>query len=198
MSRLWPTILLMLVMSVGATSWAQAQNSLRVPPQQRRLTDILSKYNKLYDSAPNDIQSRNIESQFRRAFCSAIPKGKVADWIGQVNSIDDDNRQHGIQLIVEVASQDLFPGSLGVELSLGNDYAYGVEATNTQHHAPTLIAVGSPLYKTASMFRSGDTIEFSGTFIPYISSLACYANDTTYFSLFQFSMIRKIGWGISF
>ena len=41
---------------------------------------------------------------------------------------------------------------------------------------------------------------FSGTFIPYSSQQACYdlISYATYFSLFRFSTIRKIGWGITF
>jgi hypothetical protein len=79
------------------------------------------------------------------------------------------------------------------ELTLGNDYAYSVDADNTQPHSPTVIPVGSPLYEAVSNLAEGDTVVFSGTFIPYTSAQDCYDNDTTYFALFRFSLVQKIG-----
>ena len=90
---------------------------------------------------------------------------------------------------------DLHSGVLGVELSLGNYYAYGVTGDNTRRHLPTVIPVGSPLYDFAENLRSGDVIRFIGTFIPYISAQACYDNDTTYFAPVHFDSLQRIGYG---
>jgi hypothetical protein len=198
MSQLPTAIALALVIGVCSASISWAQNGVQVPAQQRKLTRILSKYNDLHEGAPNNIQRDKIDLEFRKEFCAAIPRGEVSGWIGEVNSIDNNSPDKGIRLSLEVHTQDLSSGGLGVELSLGNYYAYGVDEQNTQPHGPTVIPVGLPLYNTVSMFRSGDTVIFSGNFIPYSSSQACYDNDTTYFSLFRFSTIRKIGWGITF
>jgi hypothetical protein len=191
---------LALVMGVWSSpiSWAQAQNSVQVPAQQRELTSILSKYNDLHESAPNNIQRDKIDLEFRKEFCAAMPRGEVSGWIGEVNSIDNYSPDKGIRLSLEVHTQDLSSGGLGVELSLGNYYAYGVDERNILPHSSTIISVGSPIYNTISALRSGDTVIFSGTFIPYSSPQACYDNDTTYFALIRFSTIRKIGWGITF
>ena len=135
------------------------------------------KFNDIHESAPNDIQRDKIDLEFRKEFCAAIPRGDVSGWIGEVNSIDNNSPDKGIQLSLGVNTQDLSSGGLGVELSLGNYYAYGVDRKNTQPHGPTVIPVSSPLYNTVSTFRSGDTVIFSGTFIPYSSQQACYRVD---------------------
>src|SRR5665213_1885037 len=91
MNHLIRTVTAALVIGVCGASLAsaQAQNSIRVPAAQRALTDILSKYNVLYNAAPNDIQGRKIASAFYKEFCAAIPRGSVSGWIGEVKSIDD-------------------------------------------------------------------------------------------------------------
>ena len=200
MSQLPTAITLALIMGVCSTSISWAQNGVQVPAQQRELTHILSKYNDLHESAPNNIQRDKTDLKFRKEFCAAIPKGEVSGWVGEVNSIDNNSPDKGIRLSLGVHTQDLSSGGLGVELSLGNYYAYGVDEKNTQPHGPTVISISSPLYNTVSMFRSGDTVIFGGTFIPYSSQQACYDSISyaTYFSLFRFSTIRKIGWGITF
>ncbi len=160
---------------------------------QRALTAILSKYNQLSDAAPNDIQKRKIASAFYKEFCAAIPRGRAFGWMGEVSEIDDDAPDKGIQLELDIQTNNLVAGDLGIELSLGNAYRYWVSDDNTRPHSATIFPVGSPLYNTASTLRNGDTVVFSGTFVPFTSAQACY--DTigyaTYFSLFKFSSIRK-------
>jgi hypothetical protein len=175
---------------------AQAPGNVAVPREQRELTNILSKYNDLYESAPNDIQRRKIEPMLKREFCGAIPKGDVSGWIGEVNSIDDRSPAKSIGIILAIHTDGLQNGGLGVELSLGNEYAYGISEDNTAPHTDTRISQKSPLYDVAANLQNGDTIVFSGTFIPYRTYEDCYNNDTTYFALVRFSSIRKTGWGL--
>jgi hypothetical protein len=175
--------------------WAQTQ-SVQVPVEQRELSSVLSRYNDLHDSAPNSIQRDRIDVQFRSEFCTKIPRGEVSGWIGSVNSIDDHTPDKGIRLILGVNIFDLRSGPLGIELSLGNYYAYGVNSNNTQTHPPTIIPVGSPLYDIASNLRDGDVVRFNGTFIPYVSPQECFKNNTTYFALVGFTSIRRLGWNI--
>jgi hypothetical protein len=182
---------------------AQAQKNVSVPAAQRALSNIVSKYSELYDAAPNDIQQKKVASKFRQEFCANIPRGSVSGWIGGVTRIDDNTPDKGINLDLEVSTGNLRPsasGALGIELSLGNSDGWVV--SNPNAHPPTFastsevrIRVGSPLYNTASMLRSGDTVAFGGAFVPFSSPQACYATlgGATYFSLFRFSSIRKIG-----
>jgi hypothetical protein len=167
-----------------------------VPLEQRELTDILSKYNELYATAANSIQREKVYPAFRKEFCAKIPQGNVSGWIGELITLDDNSPTKGINLRLGVHTVNIFSGGLGVELSLGNKYGYGVSEHNTQPHSPIIIPVGSPLYEVVSNLREGDAVIFSGTFIPYISTQACYDNDTTYFALFSFSSIQKIGYDI--
>lgn len=176
----------------GSVSWAQTQN-VQVPTDQRILTTVLSKYNELHDDAPNSIQQDKIDAQFRQEFCARIPRGDVTGWIGEVGSVDDRTPDKSIRLDLGVETIDIRSGALGVELSLGNYYAYGVDGDNTEPHQPTTIPVGSPLYDTAADLRSGDVVKFDGTFIPYTSPQACYDNDTTYFALVRFNSIQRLG-----
>jgi hypothetical protein len=175
--------------------WAQAQ-SVQVPTEQRELSNILSRYNELHDGAPNSIQRDRIDAQFRSDFCGKIPNGNVSGWIGTVDSIDDHTPDKGIRLRLGVNIFNLGSGPLGIELSLGNYYAYGVNSSNTQPHPPTIIPVGSPLYNAVANLRDGDVVRFSGTFVPYVSPQACYDNNTTYFALVGFTSIQRLGWDI--
>ena len=176
-------------------SWAQAK-TVQVPAEQRELSNILSKYNELHENAPNNIQRDRIDVQFRKEFCAKVPKGDVSGWIGNVDSISDHTPDKGIRLKLSVDTFDKRSGPLGIELSLGNDYAYGVSNGNTQPHPPTIIPVGSALYDIASTLREGDVVRFSGTFIPYVSPQECLDNNTTYFALVGFTSIRRLGWNI--
>jgi hypothetical protein len=192
-------ISLVLALSVGSASlsWAQSQKGVGAPAEQRELTNILSKYNNLYESAPNGIQKEKILPAFKKDFCSKIPKGQVSAWVGEVSSIDVDPAGEGIRLILSVNTDNIFSGGLGVELSLGNRYAYGVTDDNTQPHPSTIIPPNSPLFEATSNLRSGDAVIFSGSFVPYTSEQACYDNDTTYFSLFNFTSIKTIGYDVT-
>jgi hypothetical protein len=193
------SLVLLAAMSIcdAIPSWAQSQKSVIAPAEQRELTNILSKYNDLYESAPNSIQKKKIEPAFRTEFCAKIPEGHVSGWVGEVNSIDNDSPTNGMRLVLSVHTDNIISGRFGVELSLGNRYAYGVTEENTQPHYSTIIPADSPLFEAASTLRSGDAVIFSGNFIPYTSAQACYDNDTTYFSLFLFSTIKKIGYDVT-
>ena len=66
MSKLPTAITLALIMGVCSTSISWAQNGVQVPAKQRELTHILSKYNDLHESAPNNIQRDKIDLEFRK------------------------------------------------------------------------------------------------------------------------------------
>ena len=117
MSQRPASVVLALVVGLCSASISWAQNGVQVPAQQRELTRILSKYNDLHESAPNNIQRDKTDLEFRKEFCAAIPKGEVSGWVGEVNSIDNNSPDMGIRLSLEVHTQDLSSGGLGVELS---------------------------------------------------------------------------------
>jgi hypothetical protein len=193
----------LLVVSIALALWAcgtrascaQTQ-SVQVPADQRVLSDILSRYNDLDAAAPNEIQRNRIDSEFHKEFCARIPSGDVSGWIGDIGSVDDLGPDKSIRLDMGVNIFDVHSGSLGIELSVGNHYAYGVAGKNTQPHPPTEIPVGSPLYEVVANFRHGDVVRFNGTFIPYVSAEACQDNDTTRFALVRFNSLQKLGWNI--
>lgn len=194
----YPQILLTLALTMcgAAPSWSQARKSIVVPTEQRKLTELLSKYNELYAHATNGIQREKVYPAFKKEFCAKLPKGNVSGWIGEVDFVDDNSPTKGINLRVSVHTTNLFSGGLGVELSIGNSYGYGINEHNTMPHPATIIPIGSRLYEVVSSLREGDAIMFSGAFVPYISTQACYDNNTTYFGLISFSSIQKIGYDV--
>lgn len=193
MKKLAAAFLLSLI-SVGALAQA-----VTVPVQQKKLTEVLSKYNALMGDAPNSIKRDQVRAQYAQAFCAAIPKGSVSNWVGTINTLNNRTPSKGINLMVDISTSSLYSGSLGVVLALGNQYAYGVSDKNTAPHAPTVIPVDSPLYNTVVNLREGDVIYFSGSFIPYASEAACRdTNNTSYVSLFNFTSVKKIGSGASY
>lgn len=190
-------VILSLTLSIWASPLrAQSYQSVRVPADQRTLSDILSKYNDLDAGAPNQIQRDRIGAEFRKEFCAHIPTGDVTGWIGDVGSVNDRGPDKGIQLDMGVNLFDLHSGSHGIELSVSNYYSYGVSSQSIQPHPPTVIPVGSPLYEMAANFQHGDVVRFNATFIPYVSAQACYDNDTTRFGLVRFNSLQKLGWNI--
>jgi hypothetical protein len=187
MNHLIRTIMATLVVGVCCASLAsaQTQNNIRVPSAQRALSNILSKYSRLYDAAPNDIQKSKILSSYRQKFCANLPRGGVSGWVGDVWKINDNTPNKGIYLDMEVSIENLqtsADGALGIGLWLGNS------------DASDSLRVGSPLYNTASTLRNGDAVIFSGAFVPFSSPQACFQSlsGSTDFS-FRFSSIRKVG-----
>jgi hypothetical protein len=198
MTRTTRAIVVCIVLTLSSLAHAQDAPGIGVPPDQRALSDILSKYNGLDAAAPNRIQQDRIAEAFKKEFCAHIPTGDVTGWIGEISSVDYHGPDKSIRIDMGVNIFDLDSGSYGVELSLGNYYAYGITAANTQPHSPTEIPVGSPLYEMAANLRSGDTIRFNAAFIPYISDAACYDQRgyTTRFAVVRFNSLQKIGWGL--
>jgi hypothetical protein len=178
-------IALCITSSVGA----QTEKSLSVPLAQRALSNLVSKYSQRYDAAPNEIQQNKVLSEYRQAFCAQLPRANVSGWIGDVYRINDYNPNKAIYLDLEVSIDNLdssSSGALGIGLWLGNS------------DTSALFSVGSPLYKTASTLSNGDTVIFSGAFVPFSAPQACYSSlsRSTEFS-FRFSSIRKIGSGLT-
>jgi hypothetical protein len=123
-------------------------------------------------------------------------EGQCFGWIGNVDSLDNHAPDKGIRLKLSVDTFDHLGGPLGIELSLGNYYAYGASNSNTQPHPPTIIPVGSSLYDAVSNLGEGDVVRFGGTIIPYVSVQECLNNNTTYFALVGLSSIQRLGWNI--
>lgn len=147
-----------------------------------------------------------------KAFCAAIPRGSVSGWVGKVVAVTDEIRvearegngltlipPNGMLLLLNIATEN------SPELALGNFYWAGVNDQMTQPHPPTLFPVGSPLYKITLGLKPGDTVVFSGSFVPFTPYRALAYNAmqsceyalsrSDYFSLFRFSSIRRVGSG---
>jgi len=176
-----------------STSRAQTA-SVKVPPDQWILTSILSKYNQLYDNAPNDIVKRKIDPQYREEFCAHVPASDVKGWIGTVWSINDRGPDKSLKLDLSVSTVNAVRGSYGGILIVENHDGYGVSKKNTAPHEITTIPVGSPLYDIAASLREGDVIRFNATFVPYWSPQDCYDNTSLVFAMVKYNSIQKLGY----
>ncbi len=179
-------------------AFALAQpNPPPMPPQEAALINTLSKYNEAYDSAPNEIQQDRISSGFARQFCADIPRGTVHGWIGALMTLLPTNHPTGIQITIELPNRNLYSGSLGIGLSVGNFYGYGVGHRGTTSIGSLLIRVGTPLYNAVSKIPDNcrDRVMFGGQFVPFISSAACEKaiNYATYFDAIRFREVRDLG-----
>lgn len=176
---------------IGNASFAQAQTATpQPPPEEQALMDVLSKYNRLYDAAPNDIQQAKLSPEFVAEFCSKIPTSPVSKWVGTIDTLNSSD-DGGINLKLQLTAENFYSSSLGLGLWMGNIDA---QYPNTQPHAATEIAPNTPLFNTVSNMRVGDTVIFSGSFIPFIDSAACQSwVDDSNFSLFRFSNVQDIG-----
>jgi hypothetical protein len=174
---------------------AQTQQSVRVPEAQRTLSMIV-----LSDIAPDGTPIKKPYPVFEKAICAAIPRIPVSGWVGKVMLLNDYDKGigeqdfiEGTRLKLDVATSDL--SALSRALVLVNFYAEQISPSTTQPHPETIIPVGSLLQKTVLGLNEGDTVVFSGSFVPFKSARACYdaVDASDYVSMFHFSSIRKRG-----
>lgn len=195
-----------MVLCWATSATAQTDDTINVPPAQRALSALMAKDVSLYADTQN---AKPAYPSIERAFCSAIPHGPVSGWIGKVVSITPDeygeyelNEANGFGegtvpqgsfLKLDVATDSL--SHLSRALMLGNFYETSITYQTTKPHAPTVFRAGSSLNKTALALNPGDTVMFSGSFVPFRSPRDCYnaVDAGNYFALFRFSSIRKIG-----
>ena len=103
----------------------------------------------------------------------------------------------GVQITIELPARDLYSGSLGIGLSVGNFYGYGVTRDGTTPAGSLLIRAGTPLYHVVSKIPDNDydRVSFSGRFVPFASSTACEKaiHYATYFDAIRFYEVRDLG-----
>jgi hypothetical protein len=181
---------------IPSNASAQTTQSVHVPADQRAFSDLTSKYNKLYDEAPNSIQRDKLEKQYESEFCNHLPTGDVFGWVG---SLTYEPRvvgsQNGIELNLWVHTEDMYSAVTGgnIVLTLDNYGAW----KGLQPHTPTEIPAGSPLYDIATNLRDGDVIRFDATFVPYVSQQACIeSRPAAMIGLVRFNSLKRLGWGV--
>lgn len=168
-----------------------------MPPQETALLNTLSKYNEAYDQAPNEIQQDKVSTEFARRFCAEIPQGTVHNWIGALSTILPTHHPAGVQIAIDLPARDLYSGSLGDGLSVGNFYGYGVTRNRMDPVGSLLIRAGTPLYHVVSKIPDDDydRVKFSGRFVPFATSAACEKaiHYATYFDAISFYEISDLG-----
>lgn len=202
LNHLAQTVTAALIVSVCSASLASAQAQqqiVKVPAAQRALSTVV-----LSDIAPDGTPIKKPYLVTEKAICAAIPRIPVSGWVGKVMSLNDDDKGNGEQDFIEGTrlKLDVAIGGLSVlsrALVLVNFYAEWMSPSTTQQHPETEFSVGSAFQKTVLGLTEGDSVVFSGSFVPFKSAQACYnaVDASDYFSMFHFSSIRKIGSGLT-
>jgi hypothetical protein len=195
--------------SCASPSKAQDEALSGIPSAQARLSSLIAQMVALNSASRSNASTHPDYLPLEQAFCTAIPRGAVSNWVGRVVkitdlSVGDGNGftvgtlpPNGELLLLNVST------AASQELLLGNFYWMGVSYGMTAAWPPPLFPVGSPLNETTSGLRAGETVIFSGSFLPFtpyppagfrtaIQSCLSALNRGNYFSLFRFSSIRKV------
>lgn len=168
-----------------------------IPAREAALVNTLSRYNQEYDSAPNDIQRNKMRDNFGHKFCAEIPHRPVHNWVGALDSITPTPRPPGVKITIVLPVRFVDTGSLGIGLSIGNSYEYGITRHRTVPIGSLAIKSGTPLYDAiAKMPDNGRAnVLFSGRFVPFVNLAACEKaiHYATYFSAMRFDSVRYLG-----
>lgn len=135
-----------------------------------------------YEDTDNELKQRQIQRTRDRAVCAAVPHRKVANWVGEIKSLDTNGEGKAV-LELEIGE--------GTKVSTWNNAFSDVSDR-------TLISMDSPMYTTLVGLVEGESIRFSGTFIAEAGSclgeqsLTLYGKMKTPSFTFRFSKVKAI------
>jgi len=135
---------------IGSCLSAAQAAPVSIPPQEENFIKIISQAQADAKNADNDMQKGGIKVRRDKSICALMPNKAVKNWVGKVNKVGANSDGKGV-LVVTLAK--------GVTLKTwNNDFS--------DMSAKTLIDPNSKLFQNASMLKKGDSITFSGTFLP--------------------------------
>lgn len=135
---------------IGSCISAVQAAPVSIPPQEENFIKIISQAQADAKNADNDMQKGGIKVRRDKSICALMPNKAVKNWVGKVNKVGANSDGKGV-LVVTLAK--------GVTLKTwNNDFS--------DMSAKTLIDPNSKLFQNASMLKKGDSITFSGTFLP--------------------------------
>jgi hypothetical protein len=123
---------------------------MSIPPQEENFIKIISQAQADAKNADNDMQRGGIKARRDKSVCALMTNKAVKNWVGKVNKVGANSDGKGV-LVITLAK--------GITLKTwNNDFS---DSTSK-----TLIDPNSKLFQNASMLKKGDSITFSGTFLP--------------------------------
>lgn len=155
----------------------------QMPEQEEKFIEIVSSAISSAKGVDNDMKLGGIKAKRDKAVCATLSKDKkIKNWAGKVKTVSANSDGYGV-LALEIAPD--------IELKTWNN-----AFSDSRHH--TLIAPDSELFSVASDLKPGDTVSFSGRFIPSSkdciveSSMTLYGkvNEPEY--IFKFSGLKVV------
>jgi hypothetical protein len=140
-----PTTLLCLASLMPLAALAQTP-----PNEQSRFVEIVRQAQQEARRADTAMQKGGVKLRRDRELCALLPEREVSNWIGRVTKIDANSDGKGV-LALEIAPD--------VQVQTWNNALSDVLDK-------TLIPPGSDVFLAASALKKGQTIAFSGRFLP--------------------------------
>jgi len=135
---------------IGSCTFAVQAAPVSVPPQEENFIKVISQAQADAKNADNDMQRGGIKVKRDKSICALMTNKAVKNWVGKVNKVGANSDGKGV-LVITLAK--------GITLKTwNNDFS---DSTSK-----TLIDPNSKLFQNASMLKKGDSITFSGTFLP--------------------------------
>ena len=137
--------------SSSSNSASSATSNLPpMPPQEESFIKAIGQAQNDSKNAENDMQKGGILATRNTSVCGLMTNKSVNNWVGKVQKIDANSDGKGV-IGIEIA-RNIVLKTWNNDLSdIGDN---------------TLLSPSSPLFQTASMLKKGQSVNFSGTFLP--------------------------------
>jgi hypothetical protein len=105
-----------------------------------------------YDNAPNELQKSALRTDRKEKLAEVMPSLDVHEWVGVIDDMSTNRDGKGVVAISLVGTNDITVGTWNNALSdIGSD---------------SLISQNDPVYNSLSRLSKGESVVFSGSFLP--------------------------------
>jgi hypothetical protein len=156
-----------------------------MPQDEQSFVALMAKYSAANGQAQNDMQRGGLRNQRATAVCSLLGGGEIKNWVGTISTLDSTSDGRGV-FGVQINS------NLTIETE-NNAFSDSVLPLSS------LIPANSPLFNEVSNMKVGDTVIFSGMFVPnsqdcfYEDSLTTDGSLTSPDYIFAFDDVKDVG-----
>ena len=158
---------------------ANVASALVLPAAESQFISIVSAAQSASRQVENDMQRGGVKAKRDNALCQQMPSSSVSNWVGTVAKVDSNSDGKGV-FYVNIAPD--------INLETWNNALSDIEDN-------TLMEPGSRAFNAASMMKPGESVIFSGTFIPFVgdcireSSLSLKGKVESPEFIFRFSQV---------
>lgn len=119
-----------------------------MPKAEADFIAIVAEAQQASRDADNDMQRGGFKATRDKKLCSSMKSLQASNWLGKVTNVSANSDGKGV-LEIEIAKH--------ISVTTWNN-----AFSDMEHH--TLLEPGTPLFNTASTFKKGQTVQFSGRF----------------------------------